>query len=235
MRRAVPGLSKTAHGMDLIREAEQKLAGQAAAATTAQEKFSANLTNTEEIIGSALLPTLNIYLDKFSTWMSNSKNQATLQADAAAATKVMAAAVTALGDAYTVAAAAVGAYKKAVDFLAPSSSDSWWQHAIKTVLVPGYGIREVAQAIRRHAGGSGGTPPGLAGPSGTPGTAAGGGGCCPGLTGPTDGSGGAAQGRDRGAAEQLVRRDGRPQRAPRRPPHLGVGAAGRLQGDRARS
>ena len=194
LRRAVPGLSKTAHGMDLIREAEQKLAGQAAAATTAQEKFSANLTNTEEIIGSALLPTLNIYLDKLSNWMSNTKNQATLQADAAAAAQVMAAAVTALGDAYTVAAAAVGAYKKAVDLLAPSSSDSWWQHAIKTVLVPGYGIREVAQAIRRHAGGSGGTPPGLAGPSGTPGTADGGGGLLPGLAGPTDGSGAAPKG-----------------------------------------
>ena len=49
LRRAVPGLSKTAHGLDLIRDASQKLAGQAAANTDAQEKFNASLHNTEEI------------------------------------------------------------------------------------------------------------------------------------------------------------------------------------------
>ena len=43
LRRAVPGLEKTAHGMDLIREAAQKLQGQAAANTTIFDRFHATL------------------------------------------------------------------------------------------------------------------------------------------------------------------------------------------------
>ena len=39
LRRAVPGLDKQAHGLDLIAEAQQRLSGQAAAGTTVSEKF----------------------------------------------------------------------------------------------------------------------------------------------------------------------------------------------------
>jgi putative Ca2+/H+ antiporter (TMEM165/GDT1 family) len=79
LRRAVPGLDKNAHGWDLIAEAQRKMAGQAAANTTVSERFAATLHNTEEIIGSALLPTLNKYLTSLSKWMDDTRNQEKLQ------------------------------------------------------------------------------------------------------------------------------------------------------------
>src|SRR5580765_29385 len=79
LRRAVPGLRKNAHGWDLIAEAQRKMAGQAAAGTTASERFAASLHNTEEIIGTALLPILNKYLNSLSKWMGDSRNQEKLQ------------------------------------------------------------------------------------------------------------------------------------------------------------
>jgi hypothetical protein len=85
LRRAVPGLEKNAHGMDLIREAQQRLAGQAAANTTASERFAATLHDTQEIIGTALLPSLNKILNQLSRWMADSQNQAKIQKGANAA------------------------------------------------------------------------------------------------------------------------------------------------------
>lgn len=75
LRRAVPGLPKMAHGMDLIAAAQKKLAGQAEAATTPANRFVAALANTEEITGKVLLPTLNKYLTKMSDWLSQTENQ----------------------------------------------------------------------------------------------------------------------------------------------------------------
>jgi hypothetical protein len=69
LRRAVPGLSKTAHGTDLLREAQRKLAGQAAAGTTPQEKFAAALHDTEVNLGTLLLPTVNRYLESLSKFL----------------------------------------------------------------------------------------------------------------------------------------------------------------------
>ena len=71
LRRAVPGLAKHAHGMDLIRLAQAKMAGQAAAGTTATERFGATLHDTEEIIGTALLPTLNKTIEALGKWLGN--------------------------------------------------------------------------------------------------------------------------------------------------------------------
>jgi hypothetical protein len=85
LRRAIPGLSKNAHGYDLIREAQKKLAGQAAANTTASERFQATLHDTQEIIGTALLPTLNQYLNVIAEWLSKSKNQKEITDDVKAA------------------------------------------------------------------------------------------------------------------------------------------------------
>jgi hypothetical protein len=81
LRRAVPGLEKNAHGWDLIREAQQKMAGQAAAGTTVSERFAATLHNTEEIIGTALLPVLNKYLTQLSKWLDQMNRSGKLQKD----------------------------------------------------------------------------------------------------------------------------------------------------------
>jgi hypothetical protein len=125
LRRAVPGLEKNAHGWDLIRQAQQKMAGQAAASTTASENFSAALFNTEKIIGQALLPTLNKYLDSLGQWLTRMNESGKLQKDVAASAKFLAQAIslakTALGpvvEAFQSLKMIVGGTKNAVYALA---------------------------------------------------------------------------------------------------------------------
>jgi hypothetical protein len=96
LRRAVPGLQKNAHGMDLIRLAQAKLAGQAAANTTAAERFHAILHDTEEIVGTALLPTLNKYLNQLSRWLERMNRSGKLQKDVAQTARLLADAVAAV-------------------------------------------------------------------------------------------------------------------------------------------
>jgi len=117
LRRAVPGLNRNAHGWDLIREAQRKMAGQAAANTTEAERFNAALHDTEEIIGGALLPVLNKYLAQLDKWLTNTENQKKIQdtanAVAESATQIfdtLAGAVGGVVDAY-------GALQKAADKL----------------------------------------------------------------------------------------------------------------------
>ena len=81
LRRAVPGLSKHAHGLELIAEASRRLAGQAAAGTTAEERFHAILHDTEVVVGTALLPTVNKYLDRVSVWLDRMNRSGRLQRD----------------------------------------------------------------------------------------------------------------------------------------------------------
>jgi hypothetical protein len=107
LRRAVPGLEKTAHGMDLIREAAQKLQGQARANTTEFDRFHATLHNTEVIIGTALLPKLNTMLGRFDKWLDKEnrsgdlgKKMNTVVKDTAAAFDLLAAAIKGAKDAY---------------------------------------------------------------------------------------------------------------------------------------
>jgi hypothetical protein len=108
LRRAVPGLSKTAHGMDLIRQAQQRLAGQAAAATTPSERFNATLHETERIVGTALLPTLNRYLTQLSVWLDKMNRSGQLQRDVNQAIKQAVPLVDDLAKAFTGLAGAIG-------------------------------------------------------------------------------------------------------------------------------
>ena len=87
LRRAVPGLDKHAHGLDLIAEAQQRLAGQAKAGTTAAEIFSARLHDTEVIIGTALLPALNKLLGSLGDWLEKMNRSGRLQRDVNEAVK----------------------------------------------------------------------------------------------------------------------------------------------------
>lgn len=124
LRRAVPGLSKNAKGMDLIREAQKKLAGQAAANTTAAERFHAVLHNTQEIIGTALLPTLNKYLNALAGWLQKMNESGQLQRDIKKATDLLASAfaaakavLTPLVKAFQLLADIVGSNKDAIILL----------------------------------------------------------------------------------------------------------------------
>jgi len=100
LRRAVPGLQKNAHGYDLIREAQAKLTGQAAANTTAAERFQATLHDTQEVLGNALLPTLNKMLGSLTKYLEKLQKSDKLQKDVADS-------ATAIGDAFALAAGAV--------------------------------------------------------------------------------------------------------------------------------
>jgi hypothetical protein len=104
LRRAVPGLEKNAHGLELIRQAQQKLAGQAAAGTTAAERFQATLHDTQEVIGTALLPVLNKYLDQLSAWLDEMQRSGRLAKDV----KTFADAISALAGAIGVLNQAIG-------------------------------------------------------------------------------------------------------------------------------
>lgn len=79
LRRAVPGLAKHEHGLALIADAQKRLAGQAEAATTEAEKFHAILHNTEVIVGTALLPTLDRFLTKLGAWLQKLNESGRLQ------------------------------------------------------------------------------------------------------------------------------------------------------------
>jgi hypothetical protein len=79
LRRAVPGLEKNAKGYDLIREAQQRMAGQAAANTTPLERFHTALHDTQVIIGSALLPALNTGLTALGKWLDKLNRSGALQ------------------------------------------------------------------------------------------------------------------------------------------------------------
>lgn len=124
LRRAVPGLSKTAQGMDLIRDAARKLSGQAAAGTTAVDRFHATLHDTQVIIGTALLPVLNSLLDRVGKWLQRMNESGQLQRDVNSVVKTgtavlqgMKTAVTPLIAAFKALGSAVGGTKNEVELL----------------------------------------------------------------------------------------------------------------------
>jgi hypothetical protein len=117
LRRAVPGLEKNAHGWDLIREAQAKMAGQAAAATTPSERFAATLHDTEEIIGTALLPTLNKYLDALGSWLTRMNESGRLQKDVETTASALAGVVSALSSAFDILNKITGSTKRSLEVL----------------------------------------------------------------------------------------------------------------------
>lgn len=66
---------------DALRIAQQKLAGQAAAGVTPQERLHTAVTNLESGIGEALLPSINHVAEALSKWIGTAKNQETVTRD----------------------------------------------------------------------------------------------------------------------------------------------------------
>ena len=87
--------------LDLL---QRKYAGSAKAygdtAVGAQERFAVALENTQEIIGTALLPELTRLLNKATDWLNNSKNQERIQRDVDEAVEQGTKVIRGLGDAY---------------------------------------------------------------------------------------------------------------------------------------
>ena len=96
LRRQGFQITKNATAEEALAKLRQVVAGQARAGTTAQERFGAVLHNTEEIIGTALLPTLNRYLSSAAKWLTNMNESGRLQKDVESATRTLSEAIGAL-------------------------------------------------------------------------------------------------------------------------------------------
>jgi hypothetical protein len=117
LRRAIPGLSKHAHGLDLISQAYARVRGQAGAGTTAEDRFRAELHDTEVIIGRALLPTVNKLLAQLTVWLEKMNRSGRLQRDVNEAVKVGSAVVHDLAGAFRTLSSVLGGNKQAVEAL----------------------------------------------------------------------------------------------------------------------
>lgn len=113
LRRSGVQVAKNASVEKALLIARLRFAGQAAAGTTAQERFGAVLHNTEEIIGAGILPVLNKYLASGAIWLTQMNESGKLQKDVASAahgvTVAVSDAVTVTRDAITVARIFTGA------------------------------------------------------------------------------------------------------------------------------
>lgn len=149
LRRQGFQIAKNASAEEALAELRQRVAGQARAGTTAQERFGAALHNTEEIIGSALLPTLNKYLDELSVWLTKMNESGKLERDVAKATHD-------LGVAFDFTAAAIGkasgAYKGFVQFANDSRSKGGLLgglgEALRVLAVPGVGLQDAIKLLK---------------------------------------------------------------------------------------
>jgi hypothetical protein len=79
LRRQGFQIAKNATVEEALAALRQKIAGQAAAGTTEQERFGAVLHDTEEVIGTGLLPSLNRYLAAGTKWMQQMQESGSLQ------------------------------------------------------------------------------------------------------------------------------------------------------------
>lgn len=83
LRRQGFEIAKHATAQQALAVLEKQVAGQAKAGTTEQERFGAVLHNTEEIIGTGLLPTVNKYLASGAAWLTQMNESGRLQRDVA--------------------------------------------------------------------------------------------------------------------------------------------------------
>lgn len=85
LRRVGIDAKKGADAQQLLYLLQQKYAGAAEAygrtAAGAQERFRVAIENTQETIGTALLPTITTYLNRASDWLGNARNQERIQRD----------------------------------------------------------------------------------------------------------------------------------------------------------
>ena len=72
---------KGAKGMEAIGAVAERFAGQAKAGASAADRFNATLVDSEEIIGSAILPVLNKLLARFGDWLDKMNRSGKLQKD----------------------------------------------------------------------------------------------------------------------------------------------------------
>lgn len=159
-------IPKNVKGVEALNYVGRRFAGQAAAGTTAEERFSSAIKNTEGIIGLALLPTFDKLLNKTSAWLSVEKNQREIQHKTNQGLRVAGGLVGALADAYDIAAAAAKGYQKVTKPFYDKRNVGGLSEVFKAILVPGYGLKLAAGLVSSLGGGGGSkvsqAPPGFA-------------------------------------------------------------------------
>ncbi len=114
LRRVGIAAKDGASATELLNLLQQKYAGSAEAygktAAGAQERFKVALENTQEVIGTAVLPAITKLLNKTTEWLNNADNQRRIQEDV---TKTADAAANAVGTL----AAGFGKLKQATEFI----------------------------------------------------------------------------------------------------------------------
>lgn len=83
LRRQGIQIAKNATAEEALATLRRAVAGQARSGTTEQERFGAVLHDTEEIIGTGILPTLNKYLASGTKWLQQMNESGKLQKDVA--------------------------------------------------------------------------------------------------------------------------------------------------------
>jgi hypothetical protein len=81
LRRLGIVVPKGLEGLKALAFVQEKFAGQAAAGATVSDKFRASLVNTEEIIGTALLPTFTRLTTEIGNWLAKMNETGRLQRD----------------------------------------------------------------------------------------------------------------------------------------------------------
>lgn len=99
LRRLGIQVPKNVEGMQLLNAVGRQFAGQAAANTNAFDRLRVALSETEELIGTALLPVVEEYADRLTTWLTDTHNQERIQRDVEEAIRITATAIDVLAEA----------------------------------------------------------------------------------------------------------------------------------------
>ncbi len=117
LRRQGFQIAKNATVEQALAVLRQRVAGQARAGTTEQERFGAVLHHTEEIIGTALLPTLNKFLISGTKWLEQMNRSGKLQKDVSTAAHDFATAMDAVKGAVEGVDKVTGSFKHTLELL----------------------------------------------------------------------------------------------------------------------
>jgi hypothetical protein len=125
LRRQGIQVAKNATAEQALAVLRQRVAGQAAAGATQQEKFGAVLHRTEEIVGAGLLPTLNRYLASGSRWLEQMNQSGQLQKKVAGAADDVTGALRAGGKVIHDVDRVTGGFKNTLELLLALKVASW--------------------------------------------------------------------------------------------------------------
>lgn len=117
LRRQGIQVAKNATVEQALATLRAKVAGQAEAGATEQERFGAALQNSEEIIGGALLPTLNRYLGAGERWLEQMNRSGKLERDVSSAAHDFEEAVRVAADAVKTVDSVTGSFKNTLELL----------------------------------------------------------------------------------------------------------------------